>query len=104
MRKYLTQGIIILIFATMAQLVERVLGKDEVPSSNLGSSSKPKSTARAVLFGLERCVPLARNVMRTSCVMFPSEVMCASRVRRNTSHHFAPWAQYITMSEANNIT
>ena len=28
--------------------------------------------------------------MRTSCVMFPSEVICASRVRmRNTSHHFA---------------
>ena len=26
--------------AAMAQLVERVLGKDEVPSSNLGSSSK----------------------------------------------------------------
>ena len=45
-----------------------------------------------------------RNVMRTACVRWPSAVMCASRVRRNTSHHFAPSAQYITMSEANNIT
>ena len=26
----------------MAQLVERVLGKDEVPGSNPGSSSKPE--------------------------------------------------------------
>ena len=26
--------------AAMAQLVEHILGKDEVPSSNLGSSSK----------------------------------------------------------------
>ena len=39
--------------AAMAQLVEHILGKDEVPSSNLGSSSKQKSTARAVLFCLE---------------------------------------------------
>ncbi len=37
----------------MAQLVERVLGKDEVPGSNPGSSSKTKSTAKAVLFVLE---------------------------------------------------
>ena len=28
----------------MAQLVEHILGKDEVPSSNLGSSSKKKNT------------------------------------------------------------
>ena len=27
--------------AAIAQKVERILGKDEVPSSNLGSSSKP---------------------------------------------------------------
>ena len=61
---------------------------------------KKKSTAYAVLFFLERCVPLARNVMCTSCVMFPSEVMCASRVRmRNTSHHFAPQVQYITVRQ-----
>ena len=73
--------------AAMAQLVEHILGKDEVPSSNLGSSSKTKSTSQEVLFVLERCVPLARNMMRPSGVMFPSEVMCASRVRRNTSHH-----------------
>ena len=29
--------------AAMAQLVEHILGKDEVPSSNLGSSSKKRS-------------------------------------------------------------
>ena len=29
-----------IIFAAVAQSVERILGKDEVPSSNLGSSSK----------------------------------------------------------------
>ena len=29
-------------FAAIAQQVERILGKDEVPSSNLGSSSKQK--------------------------------------------------------------
>ena len=33
-------AIIILAVAAMAQLVEHILGKDEVPSSNLGSSSK----------------------------------------------------------------
>lgn len=37
----------------MAQLVERVLGKDEVTSSNLVSSSKTKSTSYEVLFVLE---------------------------------------------------
>ena len=80
----------------MAQSVEHVIGNDEVISSILITSSKQKSTAYAVLFCLERCVPPRRNVMCTLCVMFPSEVMCASRVRRrNTSHHFAPQVQYI---------
>ena len=37
----------------MAQSVERVLGKDEVPGSNPGSSSKTKSTSQEVLFVLE---------------------------------------------------
>jgi hypothetical protein len=32
------------ILAAIAQLVERVLGKDEVPSSNLGGSSKTRNT------------------------------------------------------------
>ena len=32
--------------AAIAQLVERILGKDEVPSSNLGSSSKEKPCNR----------------------------------------------------------
>ena len=37
-------------------------------------------------FFLERCVPCG-NVMRTTCVMCHSDVMCASRVNWNTSHH-----------------
>ena len=36
----------------MAQLAEHILGKDEVPSSNLGSSSKQKALLRkCFLFG-----------------------------------------------------
>jgi len=50
--------------------------------TNPGGASKQKSTARAVLFCLERCVPPRRNVMRTSCVMLPLAVMCASRVSK----------------------
>ncbi len=83
-----------------SQVVRQRSAKPLFPGSNPGGASKQKSTARAVLFCLGRCVPLARNEMCTSCVMFPLEVMCASRVRmRNTSHHFAPQAQYITMAK-----
>ena len=35
----------------MAQLVEHILGKDEVPSSNLGSSSNAKDTLWVSFFG-----------------------------------------------------
>ena len=38
----------------MAQLVERILGKDEVPGSNPGSSSKRQPFLRERLFGLYR--------------------------------------------------
>ena len=37
----------------MAQLVEHILGKDEVPGPNPGSSSKRKSTPHGVLFLLD---------------------------------------------------
>ena len=40
-------------YADMAQLVEHILGKDEVTGSIPVSSSKKKSTAVAVLFFLE---------------------------------------------------
>ncbi len=40
-------AIITLAVAAMAQLVEHILGKDEVPSSNLGSSSKMGDVRRA---------------------------------------------------------
>ena len=37
--------------AAMAQLVERILGKDEVPGSNPGSSSKEKALLLECFFG-----------------------------------------------------
>ena len=39
-------------FAAIAQQVERILGKDEVPSSNLGSSSKTPGSIRNREFSL----------------------------------------------------
>ncbi len=41
----------------MAQVVERILGKDEVGSSSLPSSSKKKQVARLAFF-------LLRNIQR----------------------------------------
>ena len=54
--------------AAMAQLVEHILGKDEVPSSNLGSSSKKKNTlaiAGVFLFS----APLPINSHRVSQII-----------------------------------
>ena len=51
-------------------------------ASFLSTHLKTKSTSQEVLFVLKRCVPLARNVMRTACVMLPLAVMCASRVSK----------------------
>ena len=42
-------------FAAIAQQVERILGKDEVPSSNLGSSSKQKSQSKRTDFFVWNC-------------------------------------------------
>ena len=58
--------------AAMAQLVEHILGKDEVPSSNLGSSSKQKTHPIGCVFCLDpplfdsNCVfaPCAQNPVR----------------------------------------
>ena len=36
----------------------------------------------------------AQNVMRLASVMSAAQVMCASRVMRNTSHHFAAKPQH----------
>ena len=68
-----------------------------------GSKIRPSQPTQKARYGVpfvlaERCVPLARNVMCPSGVMFASQVMRASRVgMQNTSHHFAPKAQYITV-------
>ena len=70
------------IFRHHSQAVRQRSAKPLFPSSILGGASKTKSTSYEVLFVLERCVPLTRNVMRTSCVMLPLAVMCASRVSK----------------------
>ena len=49
--------------AAMAQLVEHILGKDEVPGSNPGSSSKKALLIRGVLFW---CYPRIRSVRANS--------------------------------------
>ncbi len=43
-------------YAAMAQSAEHILGKDEVPSSNLGSSSKkiPKANAFGIFYPIRR--------------------------------------------------
>ena len=46
----------------MAQLVERILGKDEVPGSNPGSSSKDKALREECFFGLWSCYSLLNRV------------------------------------------
>ena len=48
----------------------------------MSTRAKTKSTSQEVLFVLERCVPPRRNEMCPSGVMFPLEVMCASRVSK----------------------
>ncbi len=81
----------------MAQLVEHILGKDEVPSSNLGSSSKKKSTAIAVLFFLERCLP-----RRASDVAFGNDVHCVSDISpygEVGKHHITVRQHYITVRQ-----
>ena len=72
-------------------------------ASFLSTRLKQKSTARAVLFCLERCLPL-----RARDVAFGSDVHCVSDVTPNGvvgKHHItATNGSNITMSEANNIT
>ena len=47
--------------------------------SSAPSKKSDLSTRHSLFFA--RCVPLPRNVMYTSCVMFASQVMCTSRVK-----------------------
>ena len=56
--------------ATMAQLAEHVIGNDEVPGPNPGSSSNTKSTLRRAFCVGERCVPLALGVPGESRTRF----------------------------------
>ncbi len=59
-------------------MVRQRSAKPLFPSSNLGGASKQKSTARAVLFCLERCVPQAeRDAHCVRDVAFGSDVRFA---------------------------
>ena len=49
-------------FAAIAQQVERILGKDEVPSSNLGSSSKRKASPSGLAFCLAKRIRFESNI------------------------------------------
>ena len=51
-------------FAAIAQQVERILGKDEVPSSNLGSSSTRKPLVSAVFRDFSFSAHFAANRKR----------------------------------------
>ena len=51
----------------MAQLVERVLGKDEVPGSNPGSSSKKKSRASGFFFLFSSLFSLISSLFSRFC-------------------------------------
>nr|MBQ4317585.1 hypothetical protein [Clostridia bacterium] len=67
-------------------LVERDLAKVEVAGSSPVIRSNKKDTLKVVFFIGARCVPLARNVMCPSGVMFPSEAMYTA-VRASGTHH-----------------
>ena len=69
------------------------------PGPNPGGASKNKSTAREQCFCFWNDLFRKRNEICPSGVMFASQVMCASRVRRNTSHRFATKEQNITMAK-----
>ena len=63
-------------------------------------SDQQKTAERRLFCWSKRCVPFARNVMCTSCVMCPADVMFAfGKRKRNTSHHFAVKPQIITMPQ-----
>ena len=73
------------------QVVRQESAKLSFPSSNLGGTSKTKSTARAVLFVLETM----RSAFAECDAHYVRDVACGSDARfarewRNTLHHFAP--------------
>ena len=70
--------------AAMAQLVEHILGKDEVPSSNLGSSSKIKKHPIGCFFVLEQPLTLRARLsrLRENQFAFPARRSTSSLVRR----------------------
>ena len=71
--------------AAMAQLVEHILGKDEVPSSNLGSSSKQKHPSFRGVFLFGSATHASNSVPRVSRGIqfaFPARSSTSSLVRR----------------------
>ena len=54
----------------MAQLVERVLGKDEVPGSNPGSSSKSRVTLDTAFCFLPKNIKVRKSTFTFSALYF----------------------------------
>ena len=86
-------------------LTIRIFLNTKIDVIYFGRQTQKKDQFTCELVFFQRCVPLARNVMCTSCVMFASQVMCASRVRmRNTSHHLATIGSNTSLWRSYNIT
>ena len=71
----------------IAQLVEYWSPKPWVVGSSPSAPAKKKAKSKFDL-AFFNDVFRKRNVMSTLCVMIASQVMCASRVKWKTSHHF----------------
>ena len=69
----------------MAQLVEHILGKDEVPSSNLGSSSKTRNHPFGWFFVLESLLVIrirfSRNARNPVRIRHPKPVKLACKAQ-----------------------
>ena len=73
--------------AAMAQLVEHILGKDEVPSSNLGSSSKKRSNPIGLLLFLSNPKDWYVITRKRVCNLHPTQhdITCKRVFSRNPS-------------------
>ena len=80
----------------MAQEVERILGKDEVTSSTLVSSSKTKSTSSEVLFVLE----MKRSLREQEDAYANESAFAYEVLLRNDKERFASYSRSECFIEA----
>ena len=78
---------------------EKTCGTDRF--CNIITRKKPFAKADGFF---QRCVPLARNVMCPSGVMFALQVMCASRVRKRAHHITLRQRRNTSLWRSHNIT